>query len=360
MKRRSSQTKPPRFPGEKATSKEWDDYFLQDEIFTDRLLNAKKKRLDSITNEPSLFFAIDDGFGDDEVHAAICGLEGKMWQAILGMAERAEKEKLLKSAVAKKHVDGLVEFGWVWKHAGSLIGFRKQSVFAAFRPQGEGLCLPMVFVFKGHGWVPSSNLAAIARKRLRVVQPVDVGNVSGSRSQLVAAIIREMRAFADFLMKHGDSTMGTEARRQVGFCDQLINLLNDGGDPNLVSAALNVATQNASLQFRSDPDMIESSIERLAAKRSRRPDPGGIREVVRKAYLRASEAAEKAATKRQVLEVLTNQHGVTAAANGYKIEAEIISDSRLDRMLEELRKQNELVYPRLGKPGRPRGNGAKK
>lgn len=324
-----------------------------------RLAGEREKRISGILKNPSRFFTLEY-FGDDEINAARTALIGKGWREILVMAFEGEWEKLRSQGRPKDKVDSLVECGWAWKHERALIAFRDKSAFSKLRPKEANACRQMVFVFKAFSWVPSGNLVALVRRELGVIDPTAVGNVSGNYAKMLISIIWEKRAYADFLRQYGDGSLQPEAEGQLSYCDKLLELLDKGGDPSLVSAALNVAWQDSALRVGAEPEMHEGIIKQHAGPRSRKSDESGIRGIIESAYFTASKRKNESATKDEVISELRVSHKLSKELDEdgfHRLGKCKFTEQQLAGWLDDSRERYKALFPKRSKPGRPRKQG---
>lgn len=342
----------PPFPPAGATQEEWERWFTAKHEQGQRINKARMARLKAIEDNPRSFFTLES-FGDEEIATAAGTLQDRRWRELLEMAYDGEKEKLRSQGVVPEQIDGLLEYGWAWKHKGSLIAFRNKSRFARCRPSGAGEALEMLFVFKGIRWVPSLSISALARRHLCVTDPVSVGNAAGSYSKFLLAMICEKRAYADFLFHHGDFECQAVAESQIAHCDKLKEMMEKKGDPYLASSALNVASTEATLGMLSDPEMLEMLIKQHAGVRSRKRDSEGLRELVEKAYLTVCRRTGRAADKKEVSEILVTEHGMVSVADGNQIGGRLLLEREFDNLLKSLREAHKDIYPKRSRAGRP-------
>ena len=307
-------------------------------------------RIRSIMKNPEVFFGLDGSFGDEEILAARTSLAGKDWHEVFLMAMAAEKKKLLDQDFSPAQAESLVQAGWAWKYEQKMIVARDGSILANLKPSQ---CIRMVLVHQGFRWEPSPCLASLARFELDIPSSVEIGNAKGSHYESRKQRVMQITSFAFNFAKHPDEHLQAEARDLVENCSELLNLLENGGDLRLVSAAMNVATQNTMLSILMDPEMVKSNRRQFAIYKNAKPDPTGVRAAIKKAVLAVYERENRFPSRDQILKELDP---IPSDDGRIHLMQKILTPRQFDRLLEGIRKTESWRWPRgpENKRGRPR------
>lgn len=310
-----------------------------------------KTRIEAIRQNPATFFAMEEAFGEEEICAVRRAFQNQEWHEFFLLAVEAEKQKFLSLGYSPSQANSLVQPGWAWKFEHTMIAARDGTSLAKLKPEDS---IRMVFVHEGFRWNPPISLASLAKIELGIPCPAAIGNASGSYLASRMASIRQTAAFASFIaLHHPDEQLRAESQVLVEYSNSLLALMEKGGDPHLVSAAMNVASLNSMVRMMVESETLDANRSQHVFYHNAKPDTTGVRAAVRKALLAVYERVKRMPTKEEVLKELA---AVLLDDGMIDLMQETVTPDRFDKILEGIRKKERWRWqkgPEVRR-GRPR------